>query len=63
VSVNRRKSSSAKETVMSELELTPTAPAPAKRSLLRQIFRPKDIGFYLMIVLAWIGAVYTQTMR
>lgn len=45
---------------MSEPELTPVpAPAPAKPSLLRRLFRPKDIGFYLMIVLAWIGAVYT----
>ena len=45
---------------MSEPELTPApAPAPAKPSLLRRLFRPRDIGFYLMIVLAWIGAVYT----
>lgn len=45
---------------MSEPELTPApAPAPAKSSLLRRLFRPRDIGFYLMIVLAWIGAVYT----
>lgn len=45
---------------MPELELTPApAPAPTKPSLLRRLFRPKDIGFYLMIVLAWIGAVYT----
>ncbi len=35
------------------------SPAPATSSLLRLLFRPKDIGFYLMIVLAWIGAVYT----
>ncbi len=35
------------------------APAPAKPSLLRRLFRPRDIGFYLMIVLSWIGAVYT----
>ena len=45
---------------MSELELTPTEPAPAQRGLLRRIFRPKDIGFYLMLFLAWIGAAYTQ---
>ncbi|MDS4068521.1 MAG: hypothetical protein RKO24_02760 [Candidatus Competibacter sp.] len=44
---------------MSELELTPTEPAPVKSSLWRRLFRPRDIGFYLMIVLAWIGAVYT----
>lgn len=44
---------------MSELELTQTEPAPVKLSLWRRLFRPKDIGFYLMIVLAWIGAVYT----
>ena len=47
---------------MSELELEPTpaaAPVPAKPSLLRRLFQPKDIGFYLMIVLAWIGAIYT----
>ncbi len=44
---------------MPELELTPTEPAPVKPSLWRRLFRPKDIGFYLMIVLAWIGAVYT----
>ncbi len=44
---------------MSELELTPIEPAPTQTSLLRRLFRAKDIGFYLMIVLAWIGAVYT----
>lgn len=44
---------------MPELELTLTEPAPVKPSLWRRLFRPKDIGFYLMIVLAWIGAVYT----
>lgn len=44
---------------MSELELTPTEPAPVKSSLWRRLFRPRDIGFYLMIVLAWIGAAYT----
>jgi len=46
---------------MSELELSPTEPVPTQRSLLRQIFRPRDIGFYLMILLSWIGAAYTQT--
>ena len=44
---------------MPEFELTPTEPAPPQTSLWRRLFRPKDIGFYLMIVLAWIGAVYT----
>ena len=45
---------------MSEPELTPTpAPAPAKSSLLRRLLTPSNIGFYLMIVLAWIGAIYT----
>ncbi len=29
------------------------------QSLWRRMFRPRDIGFYLMIVLAWIGSVYT----
>ena len=44
---------------MPELELAP-APEPAARpSLWRRLFRPKDIGFYLKIALAWIGAVYT----
>jgi len=44
---------------MPELQLTPTEPAPTQTSLLGQLFRPKDIGFYLMIVLAWIGSIYT----
>ncbi|KAB2922523.1 MAG: hypothetical protein F9K25_19290, partial [Candidatus Contendobacter sp.] len=53
---------------MPELELVPTPePAAARPSLWRRLFRPRDIGFYLMIVLAWIGAVYTtydmQTSR
>lgn len=44
---------------MSELELTPTTePASAQPSLWRRLFRIKDIGFLLMIVLAWIGAAY-----
>ncbi|MFZ1642120.1 MAG: hypothetical protein WAV07_11990 [Candidatus Contendobacter sp.] len=43
---------------MPELELTPTEPAPTQTSLLRRLFRAKDIGFYLMIVLSWIGTVY-----
>ncbi|MEZ5600090.1 MAG: hypothetical protein R3F36_03350 [Candidatus Competibacteraceae bacterium] len=45
---------------MSELELSPTEPVPTRPSLLRQIFRPRDIGFYLMILLSWIGAAYTE---
>lgn len=45
---------------MPELELAPIPESGSSRpSLLRRLFRPKDIGFYLMIVLAWIGAVYT----
>ena len=45
---------------MPELELAPAPePAAARPSLWRRLFRAKDIGFYLMIVLAWIGAVYT----
>ena len=46
---------------MSELELSPTEPVPTQRSLLRQIFRPRDIGFYLIILLSWIRVAYTQT--
>jgi hypothetical protein len=33
--------------------------ALAKSSWWRRLFHPKDIGFYLMIALAWIGAIYT----
>lgn len=45
-----------------ELTLTPVADsAPARPSLLRRLFRLRDIGFYLMIALAWFGAVYTDT--
>jgi len=45
---------------MPELELVPASePAATRPSLWRRLFRPKDIGFYLMIVLAWIGSVYT----
>ncbi len=46
---------------MSELELSPTEPVPTRHSLLWRIFRPRDIGFYLMILLAWVGAAYTET--
>lgn len=47
---------------MSELELTPTTESASTRtSLLRRLFRVQDIGFYLMIVLAWIGAGYTAS--
>ncbi|MCC6134562.1 MAG: hypothetical protein LM550_06520 [Candidatus Contendobacter sp.] len=45
---------------MSESEPTLSAtPTPAQSSLLRRLFRPRDVGFYLMIALAWIGAIYT----
>ncbi|HNW79621.1 MAG TPA: hypothetical protein PLE42_12985 [Candidatus Competibacteraceae bacterium] len=45
---------------MSEPESTPRAPTvPVSRSLLRRLLTPSNIGFYLMIVLAWIGAIYT----
>ena len=45
---------------MSEFESTPRAPSvPASRSLLRRLLTPSNIGFYLMILLAWIGAIYT----
>ena len=48
---------------MSELELVEDPkPAATRPSLLRRLFRAKDIGFYLMIVLAWIGAVYTLSL-
>lgn len=44
---------------MSELELVPTPePAAAQPSLWRRLLTPSNIGFYLMIVLAWIGAIY-----
>ncbi|HRY14523.1 MAG: hypothetical protein KDJ31_11975 [Candidatus Competibacteraceae bacterium] len=44
-----------------ELKLIPTADAaPPRTSLLRRLFRLKDIGFYLMIALAWFGAAYTD---
>lgn len=47
---------------MSELELAPISkPSSPRLGLLRRLFRLKDIGFYLMIVLAWIGAGYTTT--
>ncbi|MCC9002151.1 MAG: hypothetical protein LM549_05950, partial [Candidatus Competibacter sp.] len=47
---------------MPELELIENPkPAEVRPSLLRRLFRAKDIGFYLMIVLAWIGVVYTTS--
>jgi len=47
---------------MPELELIENPkPAEVRPSLLRRLFRTKDIGFYLMIVLAWIGVVYTTS--
>ncbi|MCB1918490.1 MAG: hypothetical protein KDJ28_00755 [Candidatus Competibacteraceae bacterium] len=45
-----------------ELNLTPAADATAPRSsLLRRLFSLHSIGFYLMILLALIGAAYTFT--
>ncbi|HCB13029.1 MAG TPA: hypothetical protein DEP36_05605 [Gammaproteobacteria bacterium] len=47
-----------------ELTLTPAADAASttsRPSLLRRLFRLRDVGFYLMIALAWFGAVYTDT--
>lgn len=44
---------------MPELETTRTEPAPTQISLLRRLFSLHSIGFYLMIVLALIGAAYT----
>ncbi len=44
------------------LELEPTSepqPEPTRSSLLRRLFRPEDISFYLMIVLVWAGSIYT----
>ncbi|HRX70034.1 MAG: hypothetical protein KDJ22_05230 [Candidatus Competibacteraceae bacterium] len=44
-----------------ELNLTPAADAaPHRPSLLRRLFRLRDVGFYLMIALAWFGAAYTD---
>lgn len=50
-----------------ELNLTPAADVAAARNVaanrpswLRRLFRLKDVGFYLMILLAWIGAAYTD---
>lgn len=40
-------------------ELTPVPPASPSPSLLRRLFNLHSIGFYLMIVLALIGAAYT----
>ncbi|MCC8987276.1 MAG: hypothetical protein LM523_06180 [Candidatus Contendobacter sp.] len=34
------------------------SPVPAASSLLRRLFSLRDIGFYIMIALAWIGAIY-----
>jgi hypothetical protein len=45
---------------MLELEPTPDPPSTSARSsLLRRLFRPEDISFYLMIVLVWAGSIYT----
>lgn len=45
---------------MSEFELV-HEPQPTVRrpSLLKQLFRPHDIGFYLMVILAWLASLYT----
>jgi len=39
--------------------LASTPSTEASPSLLRRLFSPSNIGFYLMILLAWIGAIYT----
>jgi hypothetical protein len=45
---------------MPELEpMTEPQPASTQPSLLRRLFRPEDISFYLMIVLVWAGSIYT----
>jgi len=45
---------------MSELELAREPPSTSPRSgSARRLFRPHDIGFYLMIALAWISSIYT----
>ena len=45
---------------MPELEpMTEPQPASTQSSLLRRLFRPEDISFYLMIVLVWAGSIYT----
>ncbi len=47
---------------MPELELVPTPePAAARSSLWRRLLTPSNIGFYLMIVLAWVGAIYASS--
>ena len=46
---------------MSDFELVQDPPPPGPRpSWLRRLFRPYDIGFYLMVILAWIASVYTS---
>lgn len=45
---------------MPELEpMTEPQPASTQSSLLRRLFRPEDISFYLMVVLVWAGSIYT----
>lgn len=47
---------------MSEFESTlEVMPVESKRSLWRWLFRPMDIGFYLMIILSWIGILYSTS--
>ncbi|MBL8251583.1 MAG: hypothetical protein JNK31_07940 [Candidatus Competibacter sp.] len=46
---------------MPELELVQDPPPAERRpNLFKRIFRPYDIGFYLMVILAWVASVYTS---
>lgn len=45
---------------MSDFELVQDPPPGPRPSWLRRLFRPYDIGFYLMVILAWIANVYTS---
>ena len=42
---------------MSDFELVQDPPPGPRPSWLRRLFRPYDIGFYLMVILAWIANV------
>lgn len=44
---------------MPELEPISTPQSAARSSLLRRLFRPEDISFYLMVLLVWAGSIYT----
>ncbi|MCB1920159.1 MAG: hypothetical protein KDJ28_09305 [Candidatus Competibacteraceae bacterium] len=48
---------------MSEFESTLelTLVEPKHHSLWRRLLRPKDIGFYLMILLSWVGIIYSTS--